>query len=111
MSAFGDLIAARRKALKLTQKELAPQIKKADGTAISSQYLNDIERDRRALPTDVVLESLAQALKIPTDVLYFLVGRLPPDVKRDDAPEERILAAFSAFRRELAARSVKKKKS
>jgi hypothetical protein len=28
MSGFGDYIAARREALKLTQKDLAPQIKK-----------------------------------------------------------------------------------
>ena len=87
MSGFGDYIAARRKALKLTQKDLAPQIKKSDGTAISAQYLNDVERERRAIPTDPVLESLAEVLKIPTDVLYFLAGRTPPDIKRENVPE------------------------
>jgi len=34
MSGFGDYIAARRKALKLTQKDVAARIKKEDGVAI-----------------------------------------------------------------------------
>jgi transcriptional regulator with XRE-family HTH domain len=110
MSGFGDYIAARRKALKLTQKDLASQIKKSDGTAISAQYLNDVERERRAIPTDAVLESLAEVLKIPTDVLYFLAGRTPPDIQRENIPEERILAAYGAFRRELSAAPNKKKR-
>jgi transcriptional regulator with XRE-family HTH domain len=111
MPGFGDYIAARRKALNLTQKDLAPQIRKSDGTAISAQYLNDVERERRAIPTDAVLASLAEVLKIPADVLYFLAGRTPPDIPRENVAEETMLAAYAAFRREISKGAGKKKRS
>ena len=44
---FGKAIADARKALKISQKELAYKILKEDGEPITPQYLNDIERDRR----------------------------------------------------------------
>jgi transcriptional regulator with XRE-family HTH domain len=38
MAIFGEYIAARRKALKLTLKDLAAQLKKSDGVPISLAY-------------------------------------------------------------------------
>jgi transcriptional regulator with XRE-family HTH domain len=111
MAGFGDYITARRKALKLTQKDLAPRIRKSDGSAISAQYLSDVEQERRPAPTDAVLEHLAQVLKVPPDVLYFLAERMPSDIKRAKVPEERVLAAWAAFRREISAPPDKKKRS
>jgi transcriptional regulator with XRE-family HTH domain len=109
MSGFGDYIAARRKAMKLTQKEVAARIKKEDGAAISDQYLNDVEHERRKAPPDRLLEQIGAVLHIPADILYFLAERMPPDVKRPSLPEERILAAYKAFRREIGPATRKKR--
>ena len=47
---FGQAISKARKALGLSQKELAARVMKEEKTgAISPQYLNDIERDWRSL--------------------------------------------------------------
>jgi transcriptional regulator with XRE-family HTH domain len=110
MASFGEYIAARRKALKLTQKAVALQLKKDDGIPISLSYFHDIEAGKRNPPNDQIIEQLAVILEIPTDFLYFRAERMPADFKRDDVPEERILAAYQAFRRELDAGGGKKKK-
>ena len=109
MASFGQYIAGRRKALKLNQKDVAVRILKEDGTPISAQYLNDVEHDRRKVPPDRILSQLGQALGIPLDVLYFQAERLPPDIKREAASEERVQAAYKAFRRELKGGGGKKR--
>jgi transcriptional regulator with XRE-family HTH domain len=101
MASFGQYIAGRRKALKLSQKDVAVRILKEDGTPISAQYLNDVEHDRRKAPPDRILSQLGKELGIPLDVLYFQAERLPPDIKRETASEEQVQAAYKAFRREL----------
>jgi len=55
---FGQAIINARKAKQMSQKQLASLIIKEDGTPISPQYLNDIERDRRNPPTTSLLASL-----------------------------------------------------
>ena len=45
---FGGAVASARKALGLSQKELASRVLKEGGTSITPQYLNDIEHDRRS---------------------------------------------------------------
>ena len=49
MKTFGTLVAEARRVIRMSQKELASRVKKEDGQAISPQYLNDVERDRRNL--------------------------------------------------------------
>ena len=44
---FGEVITQARKDKKLSQKQVAAETLKEDGQAISAQYLNDIEHDRR----------------------------------------------------------------
>ena len=68
-----------------------------------------VEHERRKAPPDILLEQLGTALDIPVDVLYYLAERMPPDFKRPNLPEERILAAHEAFRRELGAPAKKKR--
>jgi hypothetical protein len=63
---------------------------------------------RRKAP-DELLEQIGLALNIPADVLYFLAERMPPDVKLMNIPEERILAAYQAFRREMGMATRKKR--
>jgi transcriptional regulator with XRE-family HTH domain len=98
---FGQTIAEHRKRASLSQKELARLIRKEDGESISPQYLNDIERDRRNPPSDALIEQFAAVLKIPPEVLYFQAGELTADLKGIGADEQQIVAAYSAFRREI----------
>lgn len=103
MRTFGSTISEARKALGLSQKELAARLKKEDGSPISPQYLNDIERDRRNAPSEHLVGQLARELRLQKDVLLALSGSFPTDIVEtvsaaDPATVER---AFRAFRREL----------
>lgn len=98
---FGRVISETRKTRGLSQKELAGSIMKDDGTAISAQYLNDIEHDRRNPPSEYILEQFAQILKVNEDYLYFLAGQFPSNLRDDSYERNRVEAAFKAFRRAL----------
>ncbi len=69
---FGRVVANTRKEKGLSQKELAARIKREDGAPISSQYLNDIEHDRRRPPSDQLVKQFAEVLDIDLDSLYYL---------------------------------------
>ena len=97
---FGSIIAEERKKAKLSQKELAVLVKKEDGTSISPQYLNDIERDRRNPTSDFLIEQFAAALKIDPGRLYYFAKRIPEDVKPTAENEAKFVKAFRAFRRD-----------
>jgi transcriptional regulator with XRE-family HTH domain len=97
---FGSIIAEERKKAKLSQKELAALVKKEDGIAISPQYLNDIERDRRNPTSDFLIEQFAAVLKIDPGRLYYLARRIPEDVKPTPENEANFVKAFRAFRRD-----------
>lgn len=99
--AFGNVIAGARKRSGLTQKELASRVRKEDGTSISPQYLNDIERNRRNPPSGHLLMQFARALALEPDYLHFVAGQIPPTLAKRGYDEERVLHAFKAFRREL----------
>ena len=47
---LGEVVRTARKERQVSQKELATRLKNKDGDAISPQYLNDIELDRRIPP-------------------------------------------------------------
>lgn len=98
---FGQKIAEARKRANLSQKELASQIKKDDGEPISPQYLNDLERDRRNPPSAYLMDQFARILSIPVEVLYFMAGEIPADLKNTPADEEKMVAAYKAFRKAL----------
>jgi transcriptional regulator with XRE-family HTH domain len=103
MTTFGNAVSEARKVLGLSQKELASQIKKEDGEAISPQYLNDIERDRRNAPSQALILEFARVLKLKPDYLFALAQAWPQDIVEEmgkSSPEE-VQKAFSAFRRTL----------
>jgi transcriptional regulator with XRE-family HTH domain len=102
MKTFGTLISEARKAAGMSQRELAAQVKKEDGQAISSQYLNDIEHDRRNPPPEYLIGQIAEVLKISKDMLCAAAGTLPADLKKLAATQPaKFEEAFQAFRREL----------
>lgn len=101
MTSFGRAIAAARKRLGISQKDLAAKILKEDGTPITPQYLNDIERDRRSPSSDHMVKQFAAILPISENVLYWLAGRLPAEDRKQTVTPEQIDEAFLAFRRQL----------
>src|SRR5258706_8195780 len=98
---LGETISDARKKLGYSQKELAEKLMKEEGGAISAQYLNDIEHDRRQPSSESLLRRLAEVLEIPIEVLLYQVGQLPADVRGQNATPERIQAAYQAFRRNI----------
>jgi transcriptional regulator with XRE-family HTH domain len=101
VATFGQTLAQARKHAGLSQRELAARILKEDGEAISPQYLNDLERDRRNPPARHLLAQFASVLGVPADYLDFLAGQLPVDLREGNYAPERVQAAFQAFRRSL----------
>jgi transcriptional regulator with XRE-family HTH domain len=101
--AFGQIIADARKKLGISQKDLAKRIKKEDGEPISPQYLNDIERDRRNPPSELLIAQFARELKLSKNYLMAAAGTLPEEFRRlvkDSDPDE-VDRAFQVFRRRM----------
>ena len=98
-STFGRAIAAARKKLNLSQKELAARIKKEEGGAITPQYLNDIEHDRRSLSSDRMVHQFADVLRVNPDYLYYLAGRIPDDIRKKRLSEQAVATGMMAFRK------------
>jgi transcriptional regulator with XRE-family HTH domain len=99
---FGQTISQARRQAGMSQKDLAAMIRKEDGAAISPQYLNDLERDRRNPPGEHLLKQFAGVLQIAPEYLYFVAGHYPEDLRDRGYAPERVAAAFRAFRRTLA---------
>lgn len=96
---FGRVVAEARKKLNLSQKELAARILREDGEPISPQYLNDIERDRRAPTSDHMVSQFAEALGLKADYLHYLNGRFPEAERKNRLTEQQFEKAILAFRR------------
>jgi transcriptional regulator with XRE-family HTH domain len=97
---FGQILAEARRKAGLSQKQLAALIKKADGRAISPQYLNDLEHDRRHPPSEFLLTQFARALKLEHDYLMLAAGRIPPDVRAIGMANPQVVEeAFRVFRK------------
>ncbi len=100
MQSLGQLIAQARKKRQLSQKELASLIEREDGNTISPQYLNDMERNRRT-PGDYVLEQLAKALGLDSNLeyMYYLIGKWPANLKELSMDADTFTEAMRVFRR------------
>ena len=80
---FGEAITRARKDKKLSQKQVAAGTLKEDGQAISAQYLNDIEHDRRNPPSEYIVRQLADALGLGPGLSALLGGEVPLGCARD----------------------------
>jgi transcriptional regulator with XRE-family HTH domain len=100
---FGQIIADARKKLGISQKDFAERIKKEDGQAISPQYLNDIERDRRNPPSEHMIAQFAKELGLSKNHLIAAAGALPDELKQmvSDSDPDAVEKAFQAFRKHL----------
>ena len=100
MKTFGMMVSEARRAAGISQRELATKVKKEDGQAISAQYLNDVERDRRNPPSEFLIGQIADTLNLSKDLLCLAAGTIPNDLKRMAATQpDKIEEAFKAFRK------------
>lgn len=98
---LGGVVSARRKELGLTQKQVSQMVVKEDGTSITPQFLNDVERNRRR-PSPLVLQRLAEALGwtgAAADRVHFIARTMPPDIDFNQVEQSRWSEAIQAFRR------------
>lgn len=95
---FGKTIAKARKEKSINQRSLAESIIKEDGKAITPQYLNDIEHDRRVPSSDIV-SKLSDILEIPVEYLEYLAGRIPDDWRKEQLSESQFMERAAAFRK------------
>jgi transcriptional regulator with XRE-family HTH domain len=93
---FGQLISRARIREGINLTECAAFILKDDGSAISVQYLSDLEKDRRNPPSEPLLKQFSTTLNIPIEVLYFYSETFPSGISKK-VTEEQIVAAFRAF--------------
>jgi transcriptional regulator with XRE-family HTH domain len=96
---FGQAVASKRKSRQISQKQLASMILKEDGTPISPQYLNDIERDRRNPPGDHLISQFSKALDVPEEYFYYLANQIPPKYRESSPTPTLVQEAFEAFAR------------
>lgn len=97
---FGKLISTARVRRGLTLTECASGIYKKDKSAISVQYLSDLEKDRRNPPSEFILRQLSERLEIPIEVLYFYSETFPSGIDKS-VSQEQIIAAYHAFYEKL----------
>jgi transcriptional regulator with XRE-family HTH domain len=100
---LGRAIGDARKALGLSQKDLAGRIHREDGIgSISPQYLNDIEHNRRIPGTDHMIREFAAALNISANYLFYLANRVPVTLRGialSSDEVDRFVGQAMAFRR------------
>ena len=100
----GQTIREARVKAGMTQKELAAKImRKEEGRgeekAITPQYLNDIEHDRRT-PPEYILRQIARIVNLDADTLVFLAGSVPEHVlQAGGITEQKVKEAVRLFRR------------
>ena len=95
---FGEYVSTARKALSMSQKELASRIFREDGVPISPQYVNDIERDRRTVTSDHLIQQFASVLRLDAGYLHYLNGRWPEEM-RNKLTDQQFTKRMAAFRR------------
>lgn len=104
MSSFGSAVASARKNKGWSQKELATKIiKEEDQAAITPQYLNDIEHNRRSPTSSHLVKQFSRVLDIDAEILFAIIGMLPEKERRlvSKSTPEAVGDAFIAFRRTL----------
>lgn len=96
---LGQKISEARKSKGLSQKQLAAEIRRDDGTPISPQYLNDIEHDRRKPSSDYLVQQFATLLGVDPDYLYYLADRFPEDLRDGRLSPKDVSDVMRAFRK------------
>jgi len=109
MKTLGQVLREARKKVGITQRELAARLNPDDGRPVDPPYLNAVEHDHRYPPEDYLIEQIAKNVGVSPGVLYFHANRQPPDVKTA-ADQQRLEAAYRAFRKALGVKPPGKRK-
>lgn len=99
---LGSVISQARKTLGLSQKELAQRVIVEDdgkSKAISPQYLNDIEHNRRSPSSTQLVEQFSKILHLDADYLFFLADRWPDSLRESIRSREQFADMMTAFRK------------
>lgn len=100
---FGRAVSSARKALRMSQKDLASKVMKDEGGGpISPQYLNDIEHNRRSPTSDHLIREFARVLGENEGYLFFLAGKIPEDMRQAATDRATIVESFAHFRKTVA---------
>lgn len=95
---LGSVITAARKAKGFSQKELAERV------ALSPQYLNDIEHDRRMPSSAQFVTQVAKVLSLDPDYLSFLANTWPESLRRQIKSHDDFSKLVVAFRKTAGGR-------
>lgn len=88
-SPLGEIIRRQRELAELSVRQFAQM------AGISNPYLSQIERGLR-VPSEQVLDGIADALKVSSDMLYEQAGMAPPG---EEPEEDAVVEAIRADRR------------
>ena len=93
---FGALIRDERIKIGFGQRELATKI------GIAASYLNDIEKEKRSAPKQIVIKKLSKLLKINIDILNDLAGiskgNVAPDIGEYIENNPRIISLIRSIK-------------
>lgn len=92
---FGQAIHEARGRSGLQQKTVAAHCH------ISAAFLGDLERDRRHTYNPDILFTLSRLLRLPLSYLYYLNGRIPPNLCDLPMHPKAVVSAWNVFEAEL----------
>lgn len=92
---FGGLVLIYLHKASMQQRELAQAV------GVTPGYVSDLMANKRS-PSVEVAGRIGQVLNIPSDLVWFSLGLLPPDMRNHDVSAEDVLEAFEAMRHRLA---------
>lgn len=91
---FGGLVLIYLHQAGKQQRELAQAV------GVTPGYVSDLMANKRS-PSAEVAERIGQVLNIPSDLVWFSLGVLPPDLRNYDVSAEDVLEGFEAMRHRL----------
>ena len=94
MNEFGKKIKQERQQLGLSLRKVCESILNEDGKPISISYLNDIEQGYRKPPGGKIIVQLADVLKINSQDLLNLAGKVDPFIEDAVSKEAEVAVLF-----------------
>ena len=98
---LGKVVSSLRLQRGLTRRQLVDRVRNDIGErGMSAQYLSDIESGRRTSISASLLTALARALDVDLNYLFFLAGKLSPDLQEVAIDQQSLQRAIEGFRAE-----------
>jgi transcriptional regulator with XRE-family HTH domain len=91
---FGKKIKEQRLRLGLSLRKVCESVLNEDGKSISVSYLNDIEQGHRKPPGGRIIIQLAEVLKLNSQELLNLAGKVDPFIEDAVSKEAEVAVLF-----------------